>query len=124
MNPALMRLLVVDDSDSMRGAICDLLVSEGYQCIDEAADGTRAWELFRRRPYDVVITDWYMPHVSGLELLRAIRAGSHRPSTPVLVLTGEVSREHEHEALLAGATGFIGKPLFAVTLTNSLRLLA
>lgn len=124
MQPATMRLLVVDDSASMRRSICRFLEAQGYTSVDEAADGATAYELFRQTAYDVVITDWYMPRVSGLELLRTIRNGGSRPRTPVLLLTGDVSHEREREAVEAGATGFINKPLVVLSLPDHLRQLS
>lgn len=118
MNRTNTRLLVVDDSVSMRNIICELLHELGFPNVDEAGDGAAALELFQRTPYDVVITDWYMPHLSGLSLLRAIRRGPTRQSTPVLVLTGSVTSGSLHEAVAAGATGFVGKPFFNPSLSE------
>lgn len=107
------QVLVVEDSGSMRECICDLLRELGFKNVDEAANGTAALALFERRPYDVVITDWFMPWVSGIELLKTIRSGAQRRETPVLVLTGTVTHSSLAEATAAGATGFISKPFFA-----------
>jgi two-component system chemotaxis response regulator CheY len=116
MNRANTRLLVVDDSISMRHIICDLLHELGFPSIDEAADGIAALELFRRTSYDVVITDWYMPHSSGIDLLKAIRHSPERAETPVLVLTGHVTTARVVEAIEAGANGFVAKPFIAPSL--------
>lgn len=125
MNRTNTRLLVVDDSASMRQIICDLLHELGFPAVDEAADGAAALELFRHHVYDVVITDWYMPRTSGIELLRAIRQGEVRPETPVLVLTGHVTTARVVEAIEAGANGFVAKPFVAPSLCEKvLRLVA
>lgn len=119
------RLLVVDDSASMRRIICDLLHELGFPAIDEAPDGHAALELFQRTPYDVVITDWYMPYCSGIELLRAIRQSPERADTPVLVLTGHVTTARVVEALEAGADGFVAKPFISPALPEKvMRLVA
>lgn len=118
------RVLVVDDSASMRRCIRQMLATEGYSAVDEAADGSVAYELFTRVAYDVVITDWYMPRASGLDLLRAIRRGQKWPRTPVLLLTGASSRWREREAVEEGASGFIDKPLAAFSLSERLRQLS
>lgn len=119
------RLLVVDDSASMRHIICDLLHELGFPAVDEAADGAAALELFLRTPYDVVITDWYMPRSSGIDLLRAIRSSAVRSETPVLVLTGHVTTARVVEAIEAGANGFVAKPFVAPSLCEKvLRLVA
>jgi len=125
MNRTNTRLLVVDDSPSMRQIICELLHELGFPAVDEAADGGVALELFHRNPYDVVITDWYMPRANGLMLLRSIRGGAERNQTPVLMLTGNATCCRQAEALEAGATGFIAKPSIAPTLCEKvLRLVA
>ena len=125
MNRTNTRLLVVDDSPSMRQIICELLHELGFPAVDEAADGGVALELFHRHPYDVVITDWYMPRTSGIELLRAIRTGKERSETPVLVLTGHVTTARVVEAIEAGANGFVAKPFVAPSLCEKvLRLVA
>ena len=110
MNRAQTRLLVVDDSESMRRSVRNLLHTFGFPLIDEASDGAEALELFERTAYDLVLTDWQMPRLDGLELVRAIRQHPVRSQTPVLVLTGHVNSERVQEALGAGATGFVAKP--------------
>jgi two-component system chemotaxis response regulator CheY len=125
MNRTNTHLLVVDDSASMRQIICDLLHELGFPAVDEAVDGGTAFELFKRTPYDVVITDWYMPHTSGIELLKAIRHYEERAETPVLVLTGHVTTARVVEAIEAGANGFVAKPFVAPSLCEKvLRLVA
>jgi len=114
------RLLLVDDSASMRTTIRSLLRGLGFPHIDEAADGNEAFSLFLQHPYDVVITDWYMPRFTGIELLRAIRTGLQRQATPVLVLTGSVTRGCLREAIAAGANGFIPKPFVGPSLGNQM----
>lgn len=125
MNRIHSRLLVVDDSPSMRHVICDLLHELGFPAVDEAVDGATALELFLHVPYDVVITDWYMPRVSGIDLLRSIRHAPERSETPVLVLTGHVTTARVVEALEAGANGFVAKPFVAPSLAEKvMRLVA
>ena len=118
MNRQDAQILVADDSPSMRVCLCYLLRQLGFRNVDEAPHGATALAMFRRKAYDVVITDWYMPHLSGLSLLRAIRRGPMRPSTPVLVLTGSVTNGSLHEAIAAGATGFVPKPFFNPSLSD------
>lgn len=125
MNRDKAHLLVVDDSPSMRRVICDVLQSHGFRHLDEAADGVAALTRFRSDAYDVVITDWNMPHMNGLELLRAIRHEPERADTPVLVLTGQVSADRVVEALEAGADGFVAKPFITPALVDKVvRLVA
>jgi len=119
------RLLVVDDSASMRHIIRDLLLRLGFTDIDEAPDGRVAYERFQRTPYDLIMTDWSMPHFDGIALLRAIRQGTERQATPVIVLTGHVNTARVVEAIEAGADGFVAKPFIIPSLTEKvLRLVA
>ena len=97
----------------------------GFVRIDEAADGLSALDLFQAAPYDLVLTDWNMPFVSGLELLKAIRQSAQRPTTPVLLFTGEVSPKRVVEAMESGANGFVTKPFVTATLSDKvLRIIA
>jgi two-component system, chemotaxis family, chemotaxis protein CheY len=118
MIPAEARLLLVDDMASMRAVLRRVLNELGFTRLDEAADGVAALELFRVSQYDLVITDWYMPHATGLQLLRSIRCGQERNQTPVLLMTGYVTTARVTEAIEAGANGFIAKPFVDETLTS------
>jgi two-component system chemotaxis response regulator CheY len=113
VDPNRANLLVVEDNQPIRTIIVKLLQSMGFGAIDEACDGHETLTLFRRKPYDVVITDWQMPRVSGIELLRAIRHDGERSETPVLVLTGNATAARAKEAIDAGANGFVAKPFGA-----------
>lgn len=125
MNHVAAHVLVVDDSASMRTVICRVLYNLGFRHLDEAPDGLAALEAFARVPYDLVITDWNMPHLDGVELVRAIRRAPQRRDTPVLVLTGEVSAARVVQALDAGANGFVAKPVIMPALGEKvMRLLA
>jgi two-component system chemotaxis response regulator CheY len=120
MHPETAHLLIVDDSESMRRAISDVLLELGFRHLDEAADGLEALARFRARSYDVVITDWNMPRMNGLELLRAIRHEPARADTPVLILSGEVTSGRVVQALEAGANGFVAKPFISPALSSKL----
>lgn len=113
MTPNRARLLVADDSRMIRKLIRELLQDLGFVSIDEAPDGAAALTLFREKPYDLVLTDWNMPTLSGIDLLRAIRTGPVRHETPVVLFTADVSARRMVEALESGANGFVAKP-FAV----------
>lgn len=117
------RFLVADDSASTRRTICRVLSDLGFAQVDEASDGVRALECLHAHPYDVVLTDWYMPYMSGLELLRRIRSTPDLAHTPVLMVTGFVTRAHMREACDAGANGFVMKPFIADSLGQKLSLL-
>jgi two-component system, chemotaxis family, chemotaxis protein CheY len=116
MNPNRARLLVVDDTRMIRRVVRDLMRELGFTNIDEAADGAAALELFRSTHFDLVLTDWNMPRLTGIELLSAIRTGEVRPHTPVVIFTGEVSARRMLQAVQSGANGFIEKPFVAEAL--------
>lgn len=100
------RVLVVDDSIHMRRLIRKLLLLAGFTLIAEAEDGVGALEQLRTDPFDLVITDWVMPHADGEQLLRAIRQTPAIRHLPVIV----VSSAPRSDATAAGANVFIGKP--------------
>ena len=110
MDRNLTRVLVVDDDPLMRRLVTRVLRELGFASIDQAVDGLAAITEFQHAAYELVITDWNMPNATGIDLLRAIRGGSERTQTPVLVLTGHVNSERVQEAIGAGATGFVAKP--------------
>lgn len=125
MTPNRARLLVADDSRMIRKLIRELLQDLGFVSIDEAADGAAALSLFREKPYDLVLTDWNMPSLSGIDLLRAIRTGEVRHETPVVLFTADVSARRMVEALESGANGFVAKPFAVPALCEKiLRLIA
>lgn len=126
MKPGNARLLLVDDSPSIRELMCEVLRDAGIESLDEAASGAEALELFHANHYDVVITDWNMPEVTGIDLLKAIRrADGEKRDTPVLVVTANVTTRRVVEAIEAGANGFIAKPFVTPALEEKLlRILA
>jgi len=110
MNRRSARLLLVDDSSSIRRVIRQVLAELGFLQIDEAEDGVEALTRLRASPYDLVISDWYMPRMTGIELLREIRATPALEQVPVLIITGYVTQRHLVEAAQAGANAFVVKP--------------
>lgn len=103
-----MRVLVVDDSGVMRKIIIRALNSCGVKAIVEAADGKEAWGLFQTDSFDMVLTDWNMPIMSGLELLKAIRGTG--ADLPVIMVTTEGEKGKVVEAIQAGVTDYLCKP--------------
>lgn len=125
MKPGNARLLLVDDSASIRELMCEVMHEVGIQSIDEASSGAAALELFHANQYDVVVTDWNMPQVTGIDLLKAIRQAGDKRDTPVLVVTANVTARRVVEAIEAGANGFIAKPFVTPALEEKvLRILA
>lgn len=117
-----MKILVVDDFSTMRRIVRNLLVELGFSSplIHEADDGANALAMLRSMPFDMVITDWNMPNMSGIELLRAIRAEAALRALPVLMVTAENNRDQIIAAAQAGVSGYVVKPFTAVTLEEKL----
>jgi two-component system chemotaxis response regulator CheY len=115
-----MRFLVVDDFSTMRRIIKNLLHDLGYQNVVEADDGKTALPLLQAGDIDVLITDWNMPGMPGLELLKAVRGDEKLAKIPVLMLTAEAKREQIVEAAQAGVSGYVIKPFTAETLKEKL----
>ncbi|AHE70039.1 MULTISPECIES: chemotaxis response regulator CheY [Enterobacter] len=115
-----LRFLVVDDFATMRRIVRNLLQDLGYKHIDEAEDGQDALNKLRASNFDFVVSDWNMPNVDGLELLKTIRADAGMAKLPVLMVTAEAKKENIIAAAQAGANGYIVKPFTAVTLEEKL----
>ena len=115
-----LRILVVDDFATMRRIIRNLLQDLGFSTIAEADDGNTAWPMLQNGSYDLLITDWNMPGMPGLDLLKAVRADARLAKLPVLMLTAEAKREQIVEAAQAGVNGYVIKPFTAETLKAKL----
>lgn len=117
-----MKILVVDDFSTMRRIVRNLLVELGFTntLIQEAEDGNAALALLRSQPIDLVVTDWNMPNMTGIDLLRAIRADAALKSMPVLMVTAENNRDQIIAAAQSGVNGYVVKPFTAVTLKEKL----
>ena len=115
-----MKILVVDDFATMRRIIKNILKELGYQNIDEADDGGAALAKLKLEKFDFVITDWNMPSVSGLELLKSIRADPKLKDMPVLMVTAEALKENIVQAVKEGVNNYIVKPFTADTLKEKI----
>ena len=115
-----MKFLVVDDFSTMRRIIKNLLNDLGYQNVTEADDGKTALPILQQGGIDFLITDWNMPGMPGLDLLKAVRADAKLAKMPVLMLTAEAKREQIIEAAQAGVSGYVIKPFTAETLKEKL----
>lgn len=114
------KILIVDDFSTMRRIIKNLLRDIGFNNTDEAEDGNAALTKLRNSDFDFVVTDWNMPNMPGIDLLRNIRADANLNKLPVLMVTAESKRENIIEAAEAGVNGYIVKPFTAVTLKEKL----
>ena len=114
------RILIVDDFSTMRRIVKNLLNDLGLFNTTEADDGTTALVELRKGPFDLVITDWNMPGMPGIDLLKAIRSDAGLSKIPVLMVTAEAKREQIIEAAQAGVNGYVIKPFTAGTLSDKL----
>ncbi len=115
-----MKFLVVDDYSTMRRIVKNLLHDLGYANVTEADDGKTALPLLQNGSFDFLITDWNMPGMPGLDLLKAVRSNEKLKKLPVLMLTAEAKREQIVEAAQAGVSGYVIKPFTAVTLKEKI----
>lgn len=115
-----MKILVVDDFSTMRRIVKNQLRELGFSDIQEAEDGGAAFQILQSRPIDFVVTDWNMPDVTGLDLLKKIRADEKLREIPVLMVTAEAKREQIVEAAQSGVNGYVVKPFNAVTLQTKI----
>ena len=115
-----MKVLVVDDFSTMRRIVKNLLRDLGFTNIQEADDGSTALPMLQNGSFDFVVTDWNMPGMQGIDLLKAIRADASLSHIPVLLITAEAKKEQIVMAAQAGVNGYIVKPFTAATLKTKL----
>lgn len=115
-----MKILVVDDFSTMRRIVRNLLKELGFTNVDEAEDGVVALQKLKGGGFEFVVSDWNMPNMTGIELLRAIRADASLKALPVMMVTAEAKKENIIEAAQAGANGYVVKPFTAATLEEKL----
>ncbi len=117
-----MKILVVDDFSTMRRIIKNLLRDLGFNNTDEADDGLTALPMLKTGKYDLLVTDWNMPGMQGIDLLKAVRAEADDglKNIPVLMVTAEQKKEQIIEAAQAGVNGYIVKPFTALILKEKL----
>ncbi|HPC02738.1 MAG TPA: chemotaxis response regulator CheY [Syntrophales bacterium] len=116
-----MKILVVDDFATMRKVVRNLLKQVGYENIAEAEDGAIALRILKSQKVDFVISDWNMPNMNGLELLKAVRADGDLAKTPFLMVTAEALQENVIAAVKAGVSNYIVKPFTAEVLNEKIK---
>ncbi|MBN4054177.1 chemotaxis response regulator CheY [Nitrospira defluvii] len=114
------KILIVDDMSTMRRIIKNALRQLGFTNLEEAEDGQQALNQVKQCPVDLIITDWNMPNMDGLDLLKAIREDPNTKEIPVLMVTAQAEQKHVLEAIQAGATNYIVKPFTADTLKGKI----
>ncbi|MGL4475290.1 MAG: chemotaxis response regulator CheY [Shewanella sp.] len=115
-----MKILIVDDFSTMRRIIKNLLRDLGFNNTQEADDGSTALPMLQKGDFDFVVTDWNMPGMQGIDLLKAMRADDKLKTIPVLMVTAEAKREQIIAAAQAGVNGYVVKPFTAATLKEKL----
>ncbi len=115
-----MRILVVDDFATMRRIIKNLLGELGFNNLDEADDGKTALPIMQTGEIDFLVTDWNMPGMTGLDLVKAVRADPKLRHTPILMVTAEAKKSQIVEAAQAGINGYVVKPFTAGTLNEKI----
>jgi len=115
-----MKILIVDDFSTMRRIIKNLLRDLGFNNTQEADDGSTALPMLKSGKFDFLVTDWNMPGMTGIELLKNVRSDPELAHLPVLMVTAEQKREQIVEAAQAGVNGYIVKPFTATTLKEKI----
>ena len=115
-----MKILIVDDMVTMRRIVMNVLKQLGFSNIDEAENGQDGLQKLKSSKYDFVVSDWNMPVMTGIDMLRAIRADEQLKAIPVLMVTAEAQQKNLVEAVQAGVSNYIVKPFTAETMQEKL----
>lgn len=115
-----MKILIVDDFSTMRRIIKNLLRDLGFSNTSEADDGQTALPMLQNGNFDFLVTDWNMPGMTGIELLKAVRADAKLKDMPILMVTAEAKRDQIVEAAQAGVNGYVVKPFTAAVLKEKI----
>ena len=115
-----MKILIVDDFSTMRRIIKNLLRDLGFTNTQEADDGSTALPMLQNGDFDFLISDWNMPQMKGIDLLKSVRSDDRLKNLPVLLVTAEAKREQIIEAANAGVNGYVVKPFTAEILKEKI----
>lgn len=115
-----MKILIVDDFSTMRRIIKNLLRDLGFTNTHEADDGSTALPVLKNGDFDFLVTDWNMPGMTGIDLLKEVRADGKLASLPVLMVTAEAKRDQIIEAAQSGVNGYVVKPFTAQVLKEKI----
>ncbi len=116
-----MNVLIVDDFATMRRIVKNILRQLGFTNISEADDGKTALKALKKKKYDLILSDWNMPGMPGIELLKAVRSDDELKDIPFLMVTAEAEKENIVEAVKLGVSNYIVKPFTAETMSEKLR---
>lgn len=115
-----MNVLIVDDFATMRRIVKNILRQLGFTNISEADDGKTALQALKKGKYDLILSDWNMPGMPGIELLKAVRSDDELKNIPFLMVTAEAEKENIVEAVKLGVSNYIVKPFTAETMSEKL----
>lgn len=115
------KVLIVDDFATMRRILKNILKQLGFKNLMEADDGTTAMDVLERNDIDLVISDWNMPKMTGLELLKWVRGNKKYSKTPFLMVTAEAQKQNVIEAVQAGVSNYVVKPFTAEAISDKLK---
>ncbi len=115
-----MKVLVVDDFATMRRILRNILKQIGFTNINEADDGKSALKMLKKERFDLVMCDWNMPEMPGIELLKAVRSDEELKDLPFVMVTAEAQKENILEAVKAGVSNYVVKPFTAETIGEKL----
>lgn len=115
-----MKVLIVDDFATMRRIVKNILTQIGFKNFIEADDGSTAWEILQKERVDLILADWNMPKMTGIELLKKVRADERFKDLPFLMVTAEAQKENIVEAVKARVSNYIVKPFTPETLSEKI----
>ena len=115
-----MNILVVDDFSTMRRIVRNILKEIGFTNINEAEDGKAAFKELKKEKYDLILCDWNMPEVTGLDLLKMVRSDDALKDIPFVMVTAEAQKDNILEAVKAGVSNYVVKPFTAETISEKL----
>jgi len=115
-----LKILVVDDSPTMRRILINTIQKAGYSTVKDAEDGKDALAKLMAGEYDLLMTDWNMPNMNGLELIETVRADDKMRDLPILMVTTRNMKDDIVNAVKAGANGYIVKPFDTKTLNKKI----
>jgi len=114
------KVLVVDDFATMRRIVKGVLKQRGFSKIIEAQDGSDALDMLKKEPVGLIVSDWNMPNMTGLELLKAVKGDDSLKDIPFVMVTAEGMKENVVEAVKAGVNNYIVKPFTPETFTEKI----
>ena len=115
-----MEVLIVDDFATMRRILKNILTQIGFSNLYEATDGKHALKVLKNQKIDLIMCDWNMPEMTGLDLLNAVRADDELKSIPFVMVTAEAQKENIIQAVQAGVNNYVVKPFTPETITQKL----